>query len=145
MLLFVLLLSYAALFVQLNDASCLGGDIFYSTGDSVGIIGYQCLNATAYEGSESFCGADGNLYKQEIVQSCAHYCVQCGPRGWGAALCLSTSAVPDHCPPSNDPIPDKDSPDSLNNNTSQRPRGRICFVLMLVLQIFMFSLNAPNN
>lgn len=145
MLLFVLLLYCAALLVQPNGASCLGDDIMYSTGDSVGIIGYQCLNATAYEGTESFCGADGNFYEQEIVQSCAHYCVQCGPRGWGAALCLSTSAVPDHCPPLNGPIREKDSLDSRSNNTSQRPRGRICFVLMLVLQIFMFSPNAPNN
>ena len=83
-------------------ADCTGGDIMYSEGDSMGYIGYECVNETHFEGTESVCGANGTAVETDILWPCPDdagvpYCVQCGPRGYGAALCKGEPAVPDHC------------------------------------------------
>ena len=79
---------------------CLVGDIMHMDGDSIGCIGLECINATSFIGLESFC-ADGNIIDIEKDFNCpadsgVPYCIQCGPSGWGAALCLS-SDDPDQC------------------------------------------------
>ena len=86
-------------------ADCLVGDIMYQEGDSVGFIGWECLNSTHFDGTESFC-RNGVVESDPVVFSCSNdnmapplFCVQCGPRNRGAALCLYTNTVPDYCPP----------------------------------------------
>lgn len=86
-------------------ADCLVGDIMVQEGDSVGFIGWECLNSTHFDGTESFC-RNGVVESDPVVLSCSNdnmspppFCVQCGPRNRGAALCLSTNTVPDYCPP----------------------------------------------
>jgi len=76
---------------------CLVGDIMYVEGQSTGHIGLECFNETSYYGSEGFCGSDGNIVDIENQFTCpdvAPNCVQCGPKGFGAALCLSTETDP---------------------------------------------------
>ena len=74
----------------------------YLEGDSLGFIGLECMNATHFDGLESFCGPNGQVVDEPTVLSCddspsVPFCVQCGPRQWGAALCLSDPAVPEYC------------------------------------------------
>ena len=78
---------------QIINADCLVGDIMYSEGDSIGQIGLECINSTSFDGNTSVCGSDGQVIETEMELTCPDsvpYCMQCGPRGWGAALCLST-------------------------------------------------------
>lgn len=77
------------------NGDCLVGDIMYQEGESTGHIGLECFNSTSYIGSATACGPNGVLEDTEMEFTCPEsvpYCMQCGPRGWGAALCLS---VPD--------------------------------------------------
>lgn len=77
------------------SADCLVGDIMYQEGQSTGHIGLKCFNSTSYIGSATACGPNGKLEDTEMEFTCPEsvpYCMQCGPKGWGAALCLS---VPD--------------------------------------------------
>eukprot|EP00571_Detonula_confervacea_P009424 CAMPEP_0172328374 /NCGR_PEP_ID=MMETSP1058-20130122/60317_1 /TAXON_ID=83371 /ORGANISM="Detonula confervacea, Strain CCMP 353" /LENGTH=1083 /DNA_ID=CAMNT_0013045487 /DNA_START=93 /DNA_END=3345 /DNA_ORIENTATION=+ len=81
-------------------ATCLVGDIMHSEGDSIGHIGWECLNSTSYDGTASTCGPDGQIIETEMEFKCSEsvpYCVQCGPRGRGAALCLSTPTTDRDC------------------------------------------------
>ena len=69
--------------------------MMFVEGQSTGHIGLECLNSTHYDARASVCGPNGQLVDSEVVYKCPDsvpYCMQCGPRGLGAALCLS---VPD--------------------------------------------------
>ena len=69
--------------------------MMFVEGQSTGHIGLECLNSTHYDARASVCGPNGQLVDSEVVYKCPDsvpYCMQCGPRGIGAALCLS---VPD--------------------------------------------------
>lgn len=76
-------LSFFSLFIfisfiatALAKDGCLVGDIMYNSGDSLGVIGYKCVDET-----ESICGDDGEVYTVEITSACyssVPYCVQCG-------------------------------------------------------------------
>ncbi|KAL9183772.1 hypothetical protein ACHAXT_004628 [Thalassiosira profunda] len=77
---------------------CLVGDIMYQEGDSIGHIGLECIDDVAYDARASTCGPDGEIVETEEVFSCSGstpYCMQCGPRGIGAALCLSSPDLGD--------------------------------------------------
>lgn len=97
----------AATLAQQTNADCLvQGDMLFTDGQSTGShIGLQCLNSTHYDAKTTLCDptGSGNLIEGEAVFSCPgsagvpYYCVQCGPRGLGAALCLSTPDTPSHC------------------------------------------------
>lgn len=80
------------------SADCLVGDIMYQEGDSTGHIGLECTNTTSYDGNATVCGPDGQMITSTLQFTCPQdsvpNCVQCGPRGWGAALCLSTTDRP---------------------------------------------------
>jgi len=79
---------------------CLVGDIMYIPGQSIGEIGVECINSTSYDAIQSKCVADGTISDSEGVSTCPSivpYCVQCGPRGIGAALCLSTNTTDRDC------------------------------------------------
>lgn len=91
----------------------------YREGDSIGQIGLECIDNTTYEGQASSCGPNGTIVEEVQTFTCSNYCVQCGPRGRGAALCLSTPTTdrdcgeqdyfdnsPIICPGGEDPIPD---------------------------------------
>jgi len=83
-------------------ADCTGGDVMHSEGDLMGYVGYKCVNKTHFEGTESFCGANGAAVETDTLWPCPDdadvpYCVQCDPRGYGAAPCLGEPAVADHC------------------------------------------------
>jgi hypothetical protein len=83
-----------------EESGCLVGDIMYEAGDNIGHIGLECLNSTSYDATESVCGEDGNIEESNAVYTCpetSSYCVQCGERGIGAALCLDTTEVPSYC------------------------------------------------
>ena len=76
-----------------TTGGCLVGDIMLSEGDSAGHIGLECITDMTYKGTESTCGPDGTIVEEEQTFTCSGsvpYCVQCGPRGRGSALCLST-------------------------------------------------------
>lgn len=65
-------------------------------GQSGGHIGYECINSTSYDGKQSVCGPDEEMIDVEKQFTCGEttpYCVQCGPRCWGGALCLSSPDV----------------------------------------------------
>jgi len=82
------------------EGNCLSGDIMYIEGDSIGYIGLECINETSFDASLSTCGADGVVVRTEEERSCPSmvpFCVQCGPRGWGSALCLSTPTTNRDC------------------------------------------------
>lgn len=92
---------------------CQVGDIIYREGDSIGVIGFECIDDARYNGTESFCGSNDTIFVQEKVLTCSGmvpYCVQCGPPKRGAALCLSTREVPDYC----DDSPPTPSPASMS-------------------------------
>ena len=82
------------------SADCLVGDIMYLEGDSIGYLGLECLNSTSFDATESVCGPDGVVVETDAVLACptiSEYCVQCGAREPGAALCLSTPDLPSDC------------------------------------------------
>ena len=83
------------------SADCLVGDIMYREGDSIGYLGLECLNSTSFDATESvWCGPDGVVVETDAVLACptiSEYCVQCGTREPGAALCLSTPDLPSDC------------------------------------------------
>ena len=82
------------------SADCLVGDIMYREGDSIGYLGLECLNSTSFDATESVCGPDGVVVETDAVLACptiSEYCVQCGTREPGAALCLSTPDLPSDC------------------------------------------------
>ena len=66
--------------------------IVYKTGH----IGLECINSTSYDGQGGVCGRDGTINDSISIFKCPDsvpYCVQCGPRSIGAALCLSTPDI----------------------------------------------------
>ena len=78
---------------------CLVGDIMFQNGADLGFLGLECLNSTHFDASESAC-VNGVIEETATVLSCSGsvpYCVQCGNRTAGAALCLSTPEVPPTC------------------------------------------------
>mmetsp|Transcript_6171 Transcript_6171/g.17235 ORF Transcript_6171/g.17235 Transcript_6171/m.17235 type:complete len:330 (-) Transcript_6171:485-1474(-) len=79
---------------------CLVGDIMHQHGDSVGVIGDTCAGNSSWNGTQSFC-RNGEVVGEPHEEECSGstpFCVQCGKRGaWGAALCLGSPEVPDHC------------------------------------------------
>ena len=82
------------------EGSCLQGDIIVAEGESMGYIGLECVNETSFDASVWTCGADGVVVRTEEEWRCPSmvtYCVQCGSRGWGAALCLSTPTTDQDC------------------------------------------------
>ena len=83
-----------------TEAFCLVGDIAYENGDTIGHIGYECLDDSDYEAFESIC-QDGVIVTNEITMTCSEFapvCHQCGERGMGNALCKdrvdSNSTIP---------------------------------------------------
>ncbi|KAL9186358.1 hypothetical protein ACHAXT_005596 [Thalassiosira profunda] len=83
-----------------NEGGCLVGDVRYQEGDSIGLIGLECVNETSYDGKASYCGPDGEIIETEEQFTCFESvpnCVQCGPRGEGAALCLSNTTTDRDC------------------------------------------------
>jgi len=82
---------------QTAPEGCLVGDIMYLDGDSVGVIGETCLDEASYTGSKSTC-RNGQVVEEPYEGTCASFCVQCGsPGDRGAALCLNSPEVPEHC------------------------------------------------
>lgn len=76
------------------QAFCLVGDIAYDNGDTIGHIGYECLDDSNYEAMQSIC-QNGTVVKQEITETCpesAPVCYQCGERGMGNALCMTSQS-----------------------------------------------------
>ena len=58
----------------------------------------ECIDETDYDARASTCGPDGEIIETEEQYSCSGstpYCMQCGPRGIGAALCLSSPDLGD--------------------------------------------------
>ena len=83
-----------------EPSTCLVGDIMYQEGDSIGHIGFECIDSSSYDGTVSICGPNGTIIEAGDEFTCSEsvpYCVQCGPRARGAALCLSSEEIPDHC------------------------------------------------
>jgi hypothetical protein len=93
-------------------ADCLvEGDMVFVEGQSTGHLGLECLNSTHYDAVDTVCGPDEVLIEIDAVYACpasdpasdpdglyaAPYCVRCGPRGPGSALCLSAPEVPSYC------------------------------------------------
>lgn len=93
-------------------ADCLvEGDMVFVEGQSTGHLGLECLNSTHYDAVDTVCGPDEVLIEIDAVYACpapdpasdpfglyaAPYCVQCGPRGPGSALCLVAPEVPSYC------------------------------------------------
>jgi len=69
--------------------------MMFLEGQSTGHIGLECINSTSYDGTANVC-ANGEIIESEMQFTCPDsvpYCVQCGERGWGAALCLSTPDI----------------------------------------------------
>lgn len=79
---------------------CIEESVTYPDGASTKFVGLQCLNGTHYDAVDFIC-ADGAIRDIDTVRACpvfdAPYCVQCGGRSFGAALCLSKPDVPDYC------------------------------------------------
>lgn len=76
------------------NGPCLVGDILYSHGDSIGHIGTDCIDDSFYNGIESIC-QHGEIVEFQKIFSCPEVvptCNQCGAKGKGNALCLSSSA-----------------------------------------------------
>jgi hypothetical protein len=83
-----------------EKSQCLVGDIMYREGDSIGHIGMECIDSASYDGTASTCGPNGQIIDTEKQFTCpesAPFCVQCGQRGWGAALCLSSETTDRDC------------------------------------------------
>eukprot|EP00580_Thalassiosira_gravida_P010170 CAMPEP_0201642412 /NCGR_PEP_ID=MMETSP0493-20130528/26177_1 /ASSEMBLY_ACC=CAM_ASM_000838 /TAXON_ID=420259 /ORGANISM="Thalassiosira gravida, Strain GMp14c1" /LENGTH=296 /DNA_ID=CAMNT_0048116583 /DNA_START=20 /DNA_END=913 /DNA_ORIENTATION=- len=129
----------AVTFARSCDAECLFGDIMYMEGDNTGHIGLECIDGSTYEGSTSTCGPDGTFVEELQTFTCPMYCVQCGPRGSGAALCLSTPTTdrdcgepeyfdnnPIVCPDGQDPIPNTFC--GRGNNRADCAAGEFCFI-----------------
>jgi hypothetical protein len=72
---------------------CLvGGDMMYQVNQSLGYIGFLCLDNSTFLGKESFCGNDGSIHDVNKTISCPEkspFCFQCGMESYGAAVCLS--------------------------------------------------------
>jgi hypothetical protein len=89
------------------SGDCLvDGDMMFMEGQSLGHVGLECLNSTSYDAFEMICGppasngTDGVVVEVDAVYTCSaesSYCVQCGPRGRGAALCLDSPDLPADC------------------------------------------------
>jgi hypothetical protein len=107
-----LLLSYLALYSGTASADCIvEGDMVFTEGQSTGHLGLECLNSTSYDATDRVCGPDGDIIETDAVYTCptsdpefdpngifaSPYCVQCGPRGLGAALCLTSPDLPSEC------------------------------------------------
>ena len=79
--------------IQTTYADCLvGGDMMFMEGQSTGHIGLECINSTSYDAESSVCGPNNEIVTVETIMTCPQsspYCMQCGPRGVGNALCLS--------------------------------------------------------
>lgn len=78
---------------------CLSGDIMYSHGDSIGVIGYTCSSdGNAYEGSQSFCD-DGSVLDLPYTGDCdkeyegSSCCQQGAPGTLGGAVCIKRDCV----------------------------------------------------
>eukprot|EP00484_Ammonia_sp_Unknown_P013017 CAMPEP_0197072892 /NCGR_PEP_ID=MMETSP1384-20130603/210323_1 /TAXON_ID=29189 /ORGANISM="Ammonia sp." /LENGTH=560 /DNA_ID=CAMNT_0042511713 /DNA_START=122 /DNA_END=1805 /DNA_ORIENTATION=+ len=78
---------------------CLIGDIMYSHGDSIGVIGYTCSSdGNAYEGSQSFCD-DGSVLDLPYTGDCdkeyegSSCCQQGAPGTLGGAVCIKRDCV----------------------------------------------------
>jgi len=100
-----------------STSGCLLDDILYSEGDIIGQLGFECIDDKTYDGTETQCGLDGNLIQAGGTFTCpesAPYCVQCGPRGAGNALCLSTSTTDRDCGDAS--LPPAVGDDSLPND-----------------------------
>mmetsp|Transcript_30259 Transcript_30259/g.55787 ORF Transcript_30259/g.55787 Transcript_30259/m.55787 type:complete len:376 (-) Transcript_30259:101-1228(-) len=119
----------AAIFARSCDAECLVGDIMYMEGDNTGHIGLECIDDSTYEGSTSICGPDGAFVEELQTFTCPAYCVQCGPRGFGAALCLSIPTTDRDCGEpeyfDNNPIVCPDGQDSIPNTFCGRGNNRV--------------------
>mmetsp|Transcript_12718 Transcript_12718/g.27513 ORF Transcript_12718/g.27513 Transcript_12718/m.27513 type:complete len:376 (+) Transcript_12718:243-1370(+) len=119
----------AAIFARSCDAECLVGDIMYMEGDNTGHIGLECIDDSTYEGSTSICGPDSAFVEELQTFTCPAYCVQCGPRGFGAALCLSTPTTDRDCGEpeyfDNNPIVCPDGQDSIPNTFCGRGNNRV--------------------
>ena len=66
--------------------------MMFMEGQSTGHIGLECINSTSYDAESSVCGPNNEIITVETVMTCppsSPFCMQCGPRGVGAALCLS--------------------------------------------------------
>ena len=75
---------------------CIVGDIIYFNGDSIGYSGLECLDQFSFDAMTSTC-VDGTIVSTQAVIKCDNtvpYCVQCGVRAQGAALCLSSLDIP---------------------------------------------------
>jgi hypothetical protein len=83
-----------------GGAPCKEGENTYPDGASTKSFGLECLNATHYDAVAFVC-VDGAVNDTDVVMACpvfdAPYCVQCGARSFGSALCLATPDVPDYC------------------------------------------------
>ena len=86
-LLFINLAQYA-------NSDCLVDDMILQEGESAGHIGLECISSSSYIGLEGIC-INGTISELEKEFDCSteagvQHCVQNGPRGWGAALCLDS-------------------------------------------------------
>lgn len=87
----------------------------FSEGDFIENVGWECVNSTSYDGTASTCGPDGQIIETKMEFTCAEsapYCVQCGPRGNGAAWCLSTPTTDRDCDeqtPPTEPVQENDT------------------------------------
>ena len=101
------------------SADCLVGDILHAENEPTGgHLGLECINSTSYDGSAAACGPGGEIINAELVFACPDsvpFCVQCGPRGLGGALCLSRNVTDRVCPTA---LPQPDTGDPLRHRIS---------------------------
>ncbi|KAL3811181.1 hypothetical protein ACHAXA_002745 [Cyclostephanos tholiformis] len=114
------ILSFLALLFGTASSDCIvEGDMVFVEGQSSGHFGLECLNSTSYDATDTVCGPNGTMIQTDAVYTCptsdpesdpdglfaSPYCVQCGPRGIGAALCLSSPDLPSECVGADDGLP----------------------------------------
>lgn len=99
----VLLLSFLQIGSKQNTCEAIhalcviGGDMQFMEGQVLGHESLECVNSTFYEGQWITCGSDGKPSRTSAVFSCPEnqYCVQCGARRRGGALCLDADTTGD--------------------------------------------------
>jgi len=80
--------------ISTPNGPCIVGDILYAHGDSIGHIGTDCIDDSFYNGVESVC-QHGEIMEVNKIFSCpgaVPVCNQCGAKGRGNALCMSSPA-----------------------------------------------------
>ena len=79
--------------------SCRADDILLLPGDINGVIGYECLNSTHFDGQMSVCSEEGELVNvPALEQACpdiAPVCVQTAIPRFGAAICVDGTVAGD--------------------------------------------------